>query len=109
MTRERFCKFVWRRAFVRAGWEGTMAAGSKSGGRTRRLRLGVSAFIRDEGGYTSVAVVIALLVSFSLVFAAASAEWVMSLRLPGITYEAPLSLRHERTLVVDRYRPGVVL
>jgi len=55
-----------------------MAAGSKSGGRTRRLRLGVSAFIRDEGGYTSVAVVIALLVSFSLVFAAASAEWVMA-------------------------------
>ena len=57
-----------------------MAAGSKSGGRTRRLRLGVSAFIRDEGGYTSVAVVIALLVSFSLVFAAASAEWVMGVR-----------------------------
>ena len=35
--------------------------------------------------------------------------WPMSLRLPGITYEAPLSRRHERTLVVDRYRPGVVL
>lgn len=35
--------------------------------------------------------------------------WPTSLRLPGITYQAPLSLRHERTLVVDRYRPGVVL
>ena len=29
--------------------------------------------------------------------------------MPGITYEAPLSLRHESTLVVDRYRPGVVV
>ena len=35
--------------------------------------------------------------------------WPTSLRMPGITYQAPLSLRHERTLVVDRYRPGVVL
>jgi len=35
--------------------------------------------------------------------------WPTSIRLPGITYQAPLSLRHERTLVVDRYRPGVVL
>jgi hypothetical protein len=30
-------------------------------------------------------------------------------RLPGISYEAPFTLTHERTLVVDRYRPGVVL
>lgn len=35
--------------------------------------------------------------------------WPRLLRMPGITYEAPLSLRHERQLVVDRYRPGVVL
>lgn len=35
--------------------------------------------------------------------------WPTRLRLPGITLEAPLALTHERELVVDRYRPGVVL
>ena len=35
--------------------------------------------------------------------------WPRLLRLPGVTYEAPLSLRHECELVVDRYRPGVVM
>lgn len=55
-----------------------MATGSESGSRVRGLRLGVSTFVREEGGYTSVAVAMALLVSFSLVFAAASAEWVMA-------------------------------
>lgn len=35
--------------------------------------------------------------------------WPRSLRMPGITLEAPLSLTHERALVVDRYRPGVVV
>lgn len=35
--------------------------------------------------------------------------WPRSVRLPGITHEAPLELRHECSLVVDRYRPGVVI
>ena len=35
--------------------------------------------------------------------------WPASLRMPGITYAAPFALRHERSLVVDRYRPGVVV
>ena len=35
--------------------------------------------------------------------------WPRELRLPGISYSAPLELRHERTLVIDRYRPGVVV
>ncbi len=35
--------------------------------------------------------------------------WPRELRLPGITYSAPFALRHERTLVIDRYRPGVVV
>ena len=35
--------------------------------------------------------------------------WPRLLRMPGVTYEAPLALRHERELVVDRYRPGVVV
>lgn len=35
--------------------------------------------------------------------------WPRLLRMPGVTFEAPLVLRHERELVVDRYRPGVVV
>lgn len=35
--------------------------------------------------------------------------WPRLLRMPGVAYEAPLALRHERELVVDRYRPGVVV
>lgn len=35
--------------------------------------------------------------------------WPNLLRLPGITLESPLSLVHERELVVDRYRSGVVV
>lgn len=35
--------------------------------------------------------------------------WPRLLRMPGITYEAPLALEHERSIVVDRYRPGVVM
>lgn len=35
--------------------------------------------------------------------------WPRFASLPGITFEAPVALRHERELVVDRYRPGVVM
>lgn len=35
--------------------------------------------------------------------------WPRTLRLPGVTYEAPFALEHECELVVDRYRPGVVV
>lgn len=35
--------------------------------------------------------------------------WPRFVRLPGITLEVPVALRHERELVVDRYRPGVVM
>lgn len=35
--------------------------------------------------------------------------WPSLVRMPGITFNAPVSLRHERSLVVDRYRPGVVV
>lgn len=35
--------------------------------------------------------------------------WPRYLRMPGITLEAPLALSHERSLVIDRYRPGVVV
>lgn len=35
--------------------------------------------------------------------------WPSSRTFAGVPYEAPLVLRHECTLVVDRYRPGVVV
>lgn len=35
--------------------------------------------------------------------------WPRLLRLPGVTLEAPVALRHERELVVDRFRGGVVI
>lgn len=35
--------------------------------------------------------------------------WPRHLRMPGITLESPAALTHERSLVVDRYRPGVVI
>ena len=35
--------------------------------------------------------------------------WPSLLRLPGISLESPLALRHECDIVVDRYRSGVVV
>ena len=46
------------------------------GGDGRALGPTVGAFVDDEGGYTTVAVAVALLVSLSLVFGSAAAQWV---------------------------------
>lgn len=35
--------------------------------------------------------------------------WPMVVQMPGVAYGAPFSLTHERELVVDRYRSGVVV
>lgn len=35
--------------------------------------------------------------------------WPSFLLMPGVDFGAPFALRHERELVVDRYRPGVVV
>ena len=35
--------------------------------------------------------------------------WPSSFVIAGVAYESPLVLRHERAMVVDRYRPGVVM
>lgn len=37
------------------------------------------------------------------------APWPRELRLPGVSLEAPAVLSHSRELVVDRFRPGVVI
>lgn len=42
------------------------------------MRFGIGAFVDDEGGYTTVAVATALLVSLTLVFSAAAAEWTLA-------------------------------
>lgn len=67
------------------GYRDRIPTGSGYGDRARQgarrgrgLTLGIGAFIDDEGGYTTVAMAVALLASFSLVFAAASAQWVAS-------------------------------
>lgn len=44
----------------------------------RTLGPTIGAFIDDEGGYTTVAMAVALLVSLALVFSAASAQWLSS-------------------------------
>ena len=35
--------------------------------------------------------------------------WPSSFSIAGVAYRAPVELRHERSIVVDRYRPGVVI
>lgn len=35
--------------------------------------------------------------------------WSSSFVLAGVVYDAPLALHHSRSLVVDRYSPGVVM
>lgn len=42
------------------------------------MRRGLGMFIDDEGGYTTVATALALLMSLSLVFSAAAAEWTLA-------------------------------
>lgn len=52
--------------------------GASEGDRPRDRPLVMSAFRDDEGGFTTVAVAVALLLSLTLVFATASAGWVSS-------------------------------
>lgn len=50
----------------------------RGGGRAiprRRRRPGVGTFLDDEGGYTTIALVVAMLVSVTLVFGTAAAAW----------------------------------
>lgn len=42
---------------------------------SQKIRTPISLFLRDEGGYTTVALAVALLVSLTLVFGTAAASW----------------------------------
>lgn len=56
-----------------------MSRGYKCGDRiTGGWLPSISLFVRDDGGYTTVAIAVALLLSLTLVFSAASAEWAMA-------------------------------
>lgn len=55
-----------------------MKAGRPSGARGGEAPCPLSAFVRDDGGYTTVAVAVALLMSLSLVFGLATLEWASS-------------------------------
>ena len=68
------------KAGLRFGSEGLRSAG-------KRPPVLLAAFLRDDGGYTTVAVAVALLVSFTLVFSAASSEWALA-RAAEVQYVA---------------------
>lgn len=55
-----------------------MTAGLGCGELDRRSYFGISLFLREEGGFTTVSVAVSLLVSLCLVFGAAAAGWVMA-------------------------------
>lgn len=76
-------------------------------GRESSCEVNVSVEDVDSGEHASSFVVSPLLRRFvcTLTFK----PWPRYLRMPGITLEAPLALSHERSLVIDRYRPGVVV
>lgn len=83
------------------------AALAESVGRAQTCEVEVRAETVDAGESSTLFVISPLLTRYvcTLTFH----PWPTRLRLPGITLEAPLALTHERELVVDRYRPGVVL
>ncbi len=76
-------------------------------GREETCEVSVSVEDVDSGEATGAFVVSPLLRRFvcKLTFK----PWPRYMRMPGITFEAPFALFHERSLVVDRYRPGVVV
>ena len=58
--------------------EGTRASCCEPKRDVASFELGIGAFVDDEGGYTSVAVALALLVSLSLVCSLVSVAWVQN-------------------------------
>lgn len=76
-------------------------------GREETCEVSVDVQDLEGGGEAETFVVSPLLRRF--VCTLTYRPWPRYLRLPGVTYEAPLALRHERSIVVDRYRPGAVM
>lgn len=80
---------------------------SEALGREETCEVEVSASAVEGGGEGTTFVISPLLTRYTCTLT--YRPWPRLLRMPGITYAAPLALRHERQLVVDRYRPGVVV
>ncbi len=76
-------------------------------GREANCEVEVTAQKLDEPASNSAFVISPFLTRFTCTLR--FRPWPRLMRMPGITLEAPLCLVHERTLVVDRFRPGVVV
>ena len=76
-------------------------------GREGSCEVEVRAERAGEAGQGSIMAISPLLTRY--VCTLTYHPWPRLLRMPGITLAAPLALRHERALVVDRFRPGVVV
>lgn len=90
-----------------ASVEEVRAALEEGLGREGTCEVEVSAEGVSEGGGSATFAISPLLTRYTCTLY--YHPWPRLLRMPGITLEAPVSLRHERQLVVDRYRPGVVV
>lgn len=73
----------------------------------RLCSVEVSAESMHDCGPTKKLFVSPLLTRFKCVLVLR--PWPVSLSIAGVRYDLPLEMRHERTIVVDRYRPGVVM
>lgn len=83
------------------------AAITEALGRSDRCEVAVSAEAAGDSAAEGTFVISPLLTRY--VCTLTYHPWPHLVRMPGITYSAPISLVHERELVVDRYRPGVVM
>ena len=76
-------------------------------GREGTCEIEVTAQKLDEPASSSAFVISPFLTRFTCTLR--FKPWPRLMRMPGVTLEAPLYLMHERSLVVDRFRPGVVV
>lgn len=90
-----------------AAAEEVRSAIADSLGREGSCEVQVSAESASDGAAKGSLVISPLLTRYTCTLL--YRPWPRFLRMPGITLEAPLALRHKRSLVVDRYRPGVVI
>ena len=76
-------------------------------GREDTCEVEVSASAAGSGGEGSSFVISPLLTRYTCTMR--YRPWPRLVRFPGVTYAAPFALEHACELVVDRYRPGVVI
>lgn len=76
-------------------------------GREGACEIQVEATLLSDAGQTGEMLISPLLTRYTCTLL--YKPWPRSVRMPGITVEIPLALKHERTLVVDRFRSGVVM